>query len=70
MAVNGVVRAAGGVVVRSRPDGAFEVAVVHRPAYDDWTLPKGKLQAGEREEHTALREVEEETGMRSRLDQV
>ena len=68
MAVNGVVRAAGGVVVRSRPDGAIEVAVVHRPAYDDWTLPKGKLQAGEREEHTALREVEEETGMRCRLE--
>jgi len=66
--VNGVIRAAGGVVVRQRPDGALEVAVVHRPAYDDWTLPKGKLQAGEREEHTALREVEEETGMRCRLE--
>ena len=68
MVLNGVVRAAGGVLVRSRPDGAVEVAIVHRPAYDDWTLPKGKLQAGEREEHTALREVEEETGMRCRLE--
>ena len=68
MALNGVVRAAGGVVTRSRPDGGVEIAIVHRPAYDDWTLPKGKLQAGEREEHTALREVEEETGMRCRLE--
>lgn len=68
MVLNGVVRAAGGVLVRARADGNIEVAVVHRPAYDDWTLPKGKLQAGEREEHTALREVEEETGMRCRLE--
>src|SRR5215472_4874603 len=68
VAMNSVVRAAGGVLVRARPDGALEVAIVHRPSYDDWTLPKGKLQAGEREEHTALREVEEETGMRCRLE--
>jgi broad specificity phosphatase PhoE/8-oxo-dGTP pyrophosphatase MutT (NUDIX family) len=66
--LNSVVRAAGGVLMRSRPDGALEVALVHRPSYDDWTLPKGKLQAGEREEHCALREVEEETGMRCRLE--
>jgi len=66
--MNSVVRAAGGVLVRSRPDGAIEIAIVHRPMYDDWTLPKGKLQAGEREEHCALREVEEETGMRGRLE--
>jgi 8-oxo-dGTP diphosphatase len=57
------VRAAGGVVVR--PGG--EVAVVHRPKYDDWTLPKGKLDPGESFEEAALREVEEETGLRSRL---
>ncbi|MEA2331729.1 MAG: 8-oxo-(d)GTP phosphatase [Thermoleophilaceae bacterium] len=56
------VRAAGGVVVR---DG--RVAVVHRPEYDDWTLPKGKLDAGESFEQAALREVEEETGLRARL---
>ncbi len=68
MAINPVVRAAGGVIVRSQPAGALELGVVHRPSYDDWTLPKGKLQAGEREEHTALREVEEETGMRCRLE--
>jgi 8-oxo-dGTP diphosphatase len=43
-------------------------AVVHRPAYDDWTLPKGKLAAGESEIEGALREVEEETGMSCRVD--
>jgi 8-oxo-dGTP diphosphatase len=50
------------VVVR---DG--EVAVVHRPRYDDWSLPKGKLERGETFEQAALREVEEETGLRARL---
>jgi phosphohistidine phosphatase SixA/ADP-ribose pyrophosphatase YjhB (NUDIX family) len=62
VAINGVVRAAGGVIVRSKPEGTLELAVVHRPAYDDWTFPKGKLQAGEREEHTAIREVERALG--------
>lgn len=55
-------RAAGAVVWRgeqSRP----EVAVIHRPAYDDWTLPKGKLKPGEHEIAAALREVREETGL-------
>ena len=55
-------QAAGGVVVRDR-----RVAVVHRPEYDDWTLPKGKLDEGEAFEDAALREVEEETGLRCRL---
>ena len=53
-----VVRAAGGVVVR---DG--RVLLVHRPQYDDWTLPKGKLEDGESWEAGALREVAEETGL-------
>jgi 8-oxo-dGTP pyrophosphatase MutT (NUDIX family) len=53
------VYAAGGVVVR---DG--EVLLVHRPRYDDWTFPKGKLDPGESFEDAALREVEEETGLR------
>jgi 8-oxo-dGTP diphosphatase len=57
------VQAAGGVVRRPGPDGAPEVLVVHRPRYDDWTLPKGKLQPGETHEQAALREVEEETGL-------
>ena len=52
---------------RRRPDGELEVLVVHRPKYDDWTLPKGKLEAGEEAEQAALREVEEETGLRCSL---
>ena len=44
-----------------------QVALVHRPRYDDWTLPKGKLDPGESFEEAALREVEEETGLRAQL---
>jgi 8-oxo-dGTP pyrophosphatase MutT (NUDIX family) len=61
------VRAAGGVVWRRDSSGALEVLVVHRPRYDDWTLPKGKLLPGERDEEAAVREVEEETGLRGEL---
>jgi len=60
--VDQLVKAAGGLVLR---DG--QVALVHRPRYDDWTLPKGKLDPGESFEDAALREVEEETGLRCRL---
>lgn len=58
--------AAGGVVWRRGADG-LEVALVHRPKYDDWSLPKGKLDEGESFEEAAVREVEEETGMRCEL---
>jgi 8-oxo-dGTP pyrophosphatase MutT (NUDIX family) len=61
-----LVRAAGGVVVRDR-EGVSEVVIVHRPKYDDWTLPKGKAEDGESDEECALREVEEETGLACEL---
>jgi 8-oxo-dGTP pyrophosphatase MutT (NUDIX family) len=62
------IRAAGGILLRSTRDGGLEVAVVHRPKYDDWSLPKGKLQHGESFDQAALREVAEETGFRARID--
>jgi 8-oxo-dGTP diphosphatase len=61
-----VVRAAGGLVVRDGDNGA-EVLLVHRPRYDDWTFPKGKVDPGESDEDAAVREVEEETGYRCSL---
>lgn len=57
------VSAAGGVIWRV-VDSGLEVVVVHRPKYDDWSFPKGKLNRGESYEHGAVREVEEETGLR------
>ena len=61
------VEAAGGVVVRDG-DAGTEVCLVHRPRYDDWTFPKGKLDPGETFEDAAVREVEEETGLRCTLE--
>ncbi len=60
------VLAAGGVVVRGEGAEA-RIAVIHRPKYGDWTLPKGKLDPGEGFEQAALREVEEEAGLRCEL---
>lgn len=57
------VRAAGCVVWRGN-SGKPEVLLVHRPRYDDWSFPKGKLDSGEGDRAAALREVEEETGLR------
>ena len=59
------VAAAGGVLIRPGESGR-EVAVIHRPKYMDWSLPKGKLEEGEGWQEAALREVEEETGFRCR----
>lgn len=56
------IEAAGGVVEQ---DGL--IAVVHRPRYDDWSLPKGKLDKNESAERAALREVQEETGLSCQL---
>ncbi|WP_166355995.1 NUDIX hydrolase [Phytoactinopolyspora limicola] len=61
-----VVRAAGGVVWRDADPGV-EIVVVHRPKYDDWSLPKGKLDPGETWEEAAVREVLEETGLQVTL---
>ncbi len=62
-----VVKAAGGIVCREGSSGETEIVVVHRPAYDDWTLPKGKVDSDETPEECALREVKEETGFRCEL---
>ena len=59
-----LIPAGGGLLWRPGPDGgAPEVAMVHRPKYDDWSLPKGKLDAGEHPLTAAAREVREETGL-------
>jgi phosphohistidine phosphatase SixA/ADP-ribose pyrophosphatase YjhB (NUDIX family) len=68
---NATIRAAGGVLWRATaeasPEAAIEVALIHRPRYADWTLPKGKLASGESEVDGAIREVLEETGYHVRL---
>ncbi len=66
--VSKAVLAAGAVLWRPNGDAsAPEVAVIHRPRYDDWSLPKGKVDPGETEPVTAVREVHEETGYSSHL---
>ena len=57
---SGRVMAAGGVILDEQ-----RVCVIHRPRYEDWSLPKGKLDSGESYEAAALREVWEETGLRA-----
>lgn len=63
-----IVEAAGGIVYRRRASqdgnpGELEVCLVHRPKYDDWSWPKGKLDANESHRHAAVREIGEETGL-------
>jgi 8-oxo-dGTP pyrophosphatase MutT (NUDIX family) len=59
-----LVRAAGGVVWRRGPKG-LEVLLIHRPRYGDWSFPKGKAKGDdESDKDTAVREVEEEVGLR------
>lgn len=55
------IRAAGGLLWR-KVDNSYEIAVIYRERYHDWSLPKGKLKEGETWLQAALREVEEETG--------
>ena len=59
-----MIEAAGGVIWRVDVHGSTEVLLVHRPRYDDWSLPKGKRDRGETSLECALREVREETGLR------
>jgi 8-oxo-dGTP diphosphatase len=63
---DGTVRAAGALLWRGKGK-KLEVAVVHRPKYDDWSWPKGKLDPGESWAEAAVREVLEETGLHARL---
>jgi 8-oxo-dGTP diphosphatase len=66
--VSKAVLAAGAVLWRPNGDSTEpEVAIIHRPRYDDWSLPKGKVDPGETEPVTAVREVREETGYSSHL---
>ena len=61
-----IIAASGAVPWRLR-DGGLQVAMIHRPRYDDWSWPKGKLDPGEVWQAAAVREVWEETGLRVRL---
>jgi len=63
------ISAAGGVVWRKNPAGEIETAIIHRPRYDDWSLPKGKVDSNETLLACAYREIMEETGLQVRLGQ-
>ena len=58
-----MIRAAGALLWRERPDRLIELALIHRPRYDDWSLPKGKIEFGESALQCAFRELVEETGI-------
>lgn len=60
-----LIKAAGAVLWRRIGDDLVQVALIHRPRYDDWSFPKGKVDAGESEISCAYREVLEETGFES-----
>ncbi len=64
--MNDPIRASGGLVFRETDDGV-EILLVHRPRYDDWSLPKGKNDDGETSQDAARREVHEETGVTGRI---
>jgi 8-oxo-dGTP diphosphatase len=60
-----VIQAAGAVLWRRLSDELIQIALIHRPRYDDWSFPKGKVETGESEISCAFREVLEETGFES-----
>ena len=62
-----LILAAGGLVIRPLGDEGVEIALVHRPGREDWSYPKGKVEPKETLTECALREVEEETGLRCRI---
>lgn len=62
-----VIHAAGALLWRDGPGDGPEFAVIHRPRYDDWSFPKGKVDRGEHVLRAAVREIEEETGIVARL---
>lgn len=59
-----MIEKAGGIITRTSEHGEREIYVIHRPRYNDWSLPKGHIDLGETTAEAALREVEEETGFR------
>ena len=61
-----VIQAAGGLLWKEAASGK-ELAIIHRPKYNDWTLPKGKLEPGETWKAAAVREVSEETGCKAEI---
>lgn len=61
------IKSAGAVVLRKSGSGGRQVLLVHRPKYDDWSFPKGKVDRGEHVVAAAVREVHEETGVHIRL---
>ena len=62
-----LILAAGGIVLREDDAGVVEIALVHRPLREDWSYPKGKVEPSETLTACALREVQEETGLRCRV---
>lgn len=62
-----MIRAAGAVLWRETSERVIELAIIHRPRYNDWSLPKGKMEPGETAVQCAFREVLEETGIRTRF---